>query len=715
MLDIILFKLNAGISLGSSKDSSGTTPLSIPWETDQDNQRIFSLLRWRRQLSEFYGRDDELKELREWTDSDKKNVSMKFVIGEGGTGKTRLAAEFARIKGDYDNWATGFIHLNSDANYSFKPNNNVLLLIDYPEQYPETLKHLLRSINKFPKKRKLRILFLSRHPWEKWQETFIDAGIEGIVADDPIYLDKLDPDAALEVYKSTAENALKIFGEDPEIEISEELVRKWLKAAPLNNRALYIVGAALKYALDPNSHDVTYSAAEIIDSLVDRELTRLRNSANSSRLTDEWAFAKLLAMATFAGEISVWTVIKWAKLEKLDLGLDKVKKIRPLLNEAHLTEEYVINAPEPDTVAAWFALKVFDQSSHAAPEMLWNTLVLNLGDNLKRFERIEYDVSRLIYEAGDIASKLIRGSKHFPNWLKSAVEENETRCLRLKDYFNDTHLPQSLLPAAISVYEILSAKSTDEAESAFYSGTIALIYSAIGDNEKALQKIIISSDIYSRLAKINPIEFEPNLADSLNNMSNYLSYSGDNGGALEAIKDAVEIYRRLAVENPAKFEPDLAISLNNISSELSDIGDKDGALKTIEEAIEIYRRLTADNPARFEPDLASSLNNMSIRLSDTGDNEGALEAIIEAVEIYRRLATDTPARFEPNLANSLGGWGKRLLEDDKVEEAIVKYKEAIELVKPHAEQYPNSKADKTYQLAKGLLSDAKAKLSGEEK
>ena len=77
--------------------------------------------------------------------------------------------------------------------------------------------------------------------------------------------------------------------------------------------------------------------------------------------------------------------------------------------------------------------------------------------------------------------------------------------------------------------------------------------------------------------------------------------------------------RRLAAANPAAHEPDLAMSLNNLSNRLAEAGRREQeALTAINDAVTIRRRLAAANPAAYEPDLASSLNNLSIRLAEAG-------------------------------------------------------------------------------------------------
>ena len=108
-----------------------------------------------------------------------------------------------------------------------------------------------------------------------------------------------------------------------------------------------------------------------------------------------------------------------------------------------------------------------------------------------------------------------------------------------------------------------------------------------------------------------------------------------------------------AAMQPARHLPDLAGSLNNLSNCLSDAKDTAGALAAIREAVATWRRLAEAQPTRYQQDLAGSLNNMATCLSDAGDKHGALEAIREATAIYRSLAEVRPARYEPDLARSL--------------------------------------------------------------
>ncbi|NTW49710.1 MAG: ATP-binding protein, partial [Chlorobiales bacterium] len=83
------------IALGSSKAASlpdnSIKELDIPWQKLTENPDLFAYLSWHTQISEFAGREDEMTALQEWAASEPK-ISVKFVTGEGGTGKSRLAA-----------------------------------------------------------------------------------------------------------------------------------------------------------------------------------------------------------------------------------------------------------------------------------------------------------------------------------------------------------------------------------------------------------------------------------------------------------------------------------------------------------------------------------------------------------------------------------------------------------------------------------------------
>ena len=92
----------------------------------------------------------------------------------------------------------------------------------------------------------------------------------------------------------------------------------------------------------------------------------------------------------------------------------------------------------------------------------------------------------------------------------------------------------------------------------------------------------------------------------------------------------------MAQENPAAYEPDLAESCNNLASLLNSINRKEEAEQLHREALEIRRRLAQENPTAYEPDLASSCNNLACLLSSINQKEEAETLYREALKIYEK-------------------------------------------------------------------------------
>ena len=112
---------------GVSPDS--IQKLVVPWHSPTENPSVFSLLNWHTRISEFAGREKEISELKRWAVSG-PDVSVKFLTGAGGAGKSRLAAEFASGLQSKD-WAAGFVNLRKPTSFPLM-SEGTLLVIDYP-------------------------------------------------------------------------------------------------------------------------------------------------------------------------------------------------------------------------------------------------------------------------------------------------------------------------------------------------------------------------------------------------------------------------------------------------------------------------------------------------------------------------------------------------------------------------------------------------------
>jgi tetratricopeptide (TPR) repeat protein len=202
----------------------------------------------------------------------------------------------------------------------------------------------------------------------------------------------------------------------------------------------------------------------------------------------------------------------------------------------------------------------------------------------------------------------------------------------------------------------------------------------------------VRQEIRNRLSvrESAPDAVRPDLAMSLNNLSNRLRDLGRLEEALAAVEEAVEIRRELVASRPDAVRPDLAMSLNNLSNRLRDLGRSEEALAAIEEAVEIRRELAASRPDAFRPDLATSLNDLSLSLRRLGRSEEALAAIEEAVEIRHELAALRPDASRPNLAMSLSNLSLILRDLEQREEALTAIEVAVELFRELAASRPDA-------------------------
>ncbi len=225
-------------------------------------------------------------------------------------------------------------------------------------------------------------------------------------------------------------------------------------------------------------------------------------------------------------------------------------------------------------------------------------------------------------------------ARTFADWVKAGPLDGE----RMRTFLDglDARLPapdRTLALRAVQepLYRRMADLAADEAGRARALGMLGWALSALGRREEALAAMQEAADLYRELAQAAPQAFRPDLAMSLNNLGNRLSDLGRREEALKAAQEAADLYRELAEAAPQAFRPDLAMSLNNLGRDLSALGRREEALAATQEAVSIRRGLAQAAPQAFLPGLARSLNNLGNRFSDLGRREEALAAHEEAV------------------------------------------------------------------------------------
>ncbi|MBW2644877.1 MAG: tetratricopeptide repeat protein [Deltaproteobacteria bacterium] len=635
---------------------------------------MFSLLSWHTCISDFAGREKEINELEIWA-TGRQAVSVKFVTGEGGTGKSRLAAEFAE-RLNKRKWSAGFVDLRKAQSFPVEK-QGTLLIVDYPEENRDGVTEFLRDLAGLGKRDRLRVLFLTRQQIDSWEEAIHNSNAADLVDMRPIDLGRLGASAAHKLYCSALERAAEEFETSPP-PLSEEALACWLEQAPENNRPLFVVATALHSAIHPEDEVVGYSRAEVIGPLLKRELDRLQRIAVGRRANDPYVYSRLLALSAIADMVPIERVTEFAQDTNLELGFPEGVNLEAELSAAGLLAERAVRAPKPDILAAAFTVEVLAQKPSTAPELIWAALSLDIEGGLQRMARLSHDAEIVLGIHEHRMSK----------WFAKAVYGLPRRCAALEEFFSDVHLPLGWIDPAVAVWQTLLDEAGDDERKAYLLNNLSNHLRDAGDNTGALKAIREAVEVYRRLSKTNPVRYEPNLAIARNNLSNHLRDVGDNTGALKAIREAVEVYRRLSKTNPARYEPGLSMGLNNLSTHLSDTGDNAGALDAVREAVKVCRRLSEANPALHEPNLAIGLNNLSNRLRDVGDYAGALKAIREAVEVYRHLSEANPALHEPNLAIVLDNLSTHLSDTGDNAGALDAVREAVEVYRRLSEANP---------------------------
>jgi tetratricopeptide (TPR) repeat protein len=646
-----------------AQPSGPPTDLVIPWQKPTENPPVFALLSWHTEISDFTGRDAQCRELERWTNTEHP-FSMKFLTGDGGAGKSRLAAHFARQLQQRD-WAAGFIDLRKPSSFYLNKEGS-LLVIDYPEENREGVTELLRDIRVLEQKAKLRILFLTRQPIENWQPLITDCNALTLMDTIPLDLGGITSPAAYELFNSAQENAAEIHNTAP-TPVSKEDLLDWILREPENHRALFIVAAAVQSSLHPEEDVFGYKGREVVDALVGREIANLRRIAESRKIKNKDVFTQTLAMAAIADVVPIDLVGELAAREELELGFPADSYIGDELEAAGLLVDGAVRAPKPDILAAAFTVKVLARNPKAAPEIIWAALSQDVDGGLERLGRLSFDAEITLQMLGH----------RLGQWLADALEDNVERCAFLQPLAS-TAPPIGLLSAAIAICKTLLTVAANE-ERAGVLNNLSSHLLAVGDTAGALEAGKESIEIYRKLSSASPQRYLPKVAMSLNNLSNSLSAVGDKAGALETVKEAVEIRRNLSDASPRRYLPDLTKSLNNLSVDLGAVGDTAGSLEAIKEAVEINRKLSDASSQRYLPDLAMSLNNLSNSLSAVGDTAGGLEAIQEAVQIRHKLSDASPQRYLPDLAKSLSSLSNCLSAVGDASGALDAIKEAVEI------------------------------------
>jgi hypothetical protein len=182
-ISIVVSKGTFEVRLPNSGGSSPSMELDLPWQSlasavQSGDHNLLDALRWNFGLVEkLYGRDDDLNKIMDWAERTSAPPSARLVTGEGGSGKTRLAATAANALRERG-WIAGFLKPGTSLHIEIGNAKGLFLILDYPEENLDVMRALIKALAAtksaaYP----IRLLLLSRRDFDHWEaETLILEG-----------------------------------------------------------------------------------------------------------------------------------------------------------------------------------------------------------------------------------------------------------------------------------------------------------------------------------------------------------------------------------------------------------------------------------------------------------------------------------------------------------------------------------------------------------
>jgi len=645
---------------------------------ERDLRSPATLLRADAEAVSFYGRDQEWQHLLNWCTGSEEILSVRALTGPGGQGKTRLARWLeARL---YDcGWVVGHLRANVTDNPrngpDFRPltqvRGNVLIIVDYAESRPHQVRRIIDQARSAH--RRIRLLLLARGAGTWKTEAFeATAPVHDLLATAPVIeLGPLDGSAAArrKAFNAAVSDLARMLGLVPGYNEADWPTLAGTVEPPDGlggsrySAVLTVQMAALVELLQRGPEPVSAAHGEPAEATLLRHEERywtgmapMHKLGGLHPATRKRAVAAAIVCGAATETEAVATV---ARLQGIPLAL-------------HLH------------VAGWL------RELYPAPDALyWGSL---------QPDRVaEYHAAAMITQSGILLDELLTGASPTQQTQAVTVLTRAAVAHANAGRITDSTAVLGRLDASLHRLDpditVLRASSGALPESSRVLAGFALRL----DSDLAA--------MYRRLAADNPDAYEPDLAISLNNLSNRHAKAGRHAEALAVIEEAAAIRRRLAEGDPGAYESDLANLLNNLSAEYREAGRHAEALAVIEEAAAIHRRLTQDNPDAYEPGLATTLNSLSTTYSQAGRHAEALAAAEEAAATHRRLTQDNPDAYEPGLSSSLNNLSIRYSWAGRHAEALAAVKEAASIRRRLAEDNPDAYAPDLAMSLNNLATD----------
>ena len=687
-------------------------PLPAPESTDDGaagGGSPAALLRADRQVVGFTGRRDELRGLGSWARGSSRGV-VRLVTGPGGSGKTRLAVEFASLL-EADGWRCGFLEAGQGGQAVTAiaaAGDPVLLMVDYAEARAD-LVPLLTALAAHRGDPVIRVMLLARSLGAWWQP-------EGPLRRHAAVRDALSGAEAVALgplslvgwrHQEVFAAALEAFAGHYGMAVPAAVLRPVQGDVPVLLLHAAALTAVLEARAGASAAQVSATAEVVVEELLGHEAGYWADTALGHGLdrlgVGDGVYRQLVAIAGLLGagdEAQARQVLRRLP------GLAGASELTISAVAGWLRELYPagssswIGPIQPDLLLEYLVTSVFGEPGELAdaaltglPEDRADHALTVLARALDHYPAAAAGMLRrlLAAHAHVLALPAVRLARNLDSAalaqiiaavLADTPVSGDVLAALAAD-LQQTSLP--LVPVMIAVYLGVGADRLAHgqvAEAAETAATVADIAAQLEEQgflaagAEARRAVTI---LYRAAEQAEPGRYRADLAASLVNLSVAVGGLGRDREAHPVEVEAVQLYRALELDEPGGYRADLAGALFNLGVTLNNLGREPEAHPVVVEAVQLYRALELDEPGGYRADLARALINLGVALSGLGRDREAHPVLVEAVELYRGLEPDEPGGYRADLARALINLGVALSGLGRDREAHPVEVEAVEL------------------------------------
>jgi tetratricopeptide (TPR) repeat protein len=681
----------------------------------------------------FRARQEDIRILLEWADT-ARPVAVRLLVGAGGSGKTRLAAEVADrlLTGG---WAAGFLTDTPDERSLSQLGSLAhkrLVIIDEAQfrgDLASRVAKLLDGLGTQPDP--IRVLLMARDRSAWWNVLRQQSPwLAGADTQELAGLSLHDRSALYEMALQTLGNPrpddvdISADGYDQPLVILLEALHQIHKTDNARSDGRAADGVS------PQAH----AAGNLRDTLIDWVLVREANriwrptvpsglhaddvllnrlvtiAALATARTEDEAVDRLVLLPELAGADSN-TQRSWARwLKQLLPGQDGyLHRIRPDSIAERLCALTIPDLPELpsrllDAPPVSQAARTLGTLAHIEDPSVSAALGNALRKHLRRLASRLIDLAQEVGPYDDLgyAAELDAALRASPVPEAAAdiddlLPYGEHRCLALA---------VTVAEQAVAHWrEIGKAGTASDPALAAALLRLSKRYTAAKCPDAAVGPAEEAATRFRRLVTSDRNRFVPDLVRSLVQLSTLYGAGGRREEALVYAKEAVALGRKSSPgmlrvvfskgRSRSGLVP-LAEALGTLGLQYAGSGSHQKAIDPAQDAVRIYRQLAAHDPNKWEyiDQLIISLMNLSGDYSWCGRATEAIATAEEAVTLSRTLLTaDESASNLERLASATGNAARRYFLSGQAQTAIVRVKEAVRLDRSLHEREPRRSPD----------------------